>query len=69
MYCNNRVNLSEFIKCNEKELGIEHQVYYPALQELLKEYKTKEERMTRNFGCPIPEGYRTALRLMQQAEK
>ena len=45
MYGNNRVNLSEFIKCNEKELGIEHQVYYPALQELLKEYKTKEERI------------------------
>ena len=45
MYGNNRVKLSEFVKCNEKELGIEHQVYYPALQELLKEYKTKEERI------------------------
>lgn len=28
-----------------------------------------EERMKRNFGCPQPEGYRKALRLMKQAEK
>lgn len=28
-----------------------------------------EERMRRNFGCPSPEGYRKALRLMKQAEK
>ena len=28
-----------------------------------------EERMRRNFGCPLPEGYRKALRLMKQAEK
>ena len=28
-----------------------------------------EERMKRNFGCPSPEGYRKALRLMKQAEK
>lgn len=28
-----------------------------------------EERMKRNFGCPSPEGYRKALRLMRQAEK
>lgn len=27
------------------------------------------ERIERNFGCPKPEGYRKALRLMQQAEK
>ncbi|MFA7636573.1 MAG: acetyl-CoA carboxylase carboxyl transferase subunit alpha [Monoglobales bacterium] len=27
------------------------------------------ERMKRNFGCPSPEGYRKALRLMKQAEK
>ena len=26
-------------------------------------------RLARNFGCPKPEGYRKALRLMQQAEK
>lgn len=30
---------------------------------------TIEERMERNFGCPEPEGYRKALRLMKQAEK
>ncbi len=28
-----------------------------------------EERIKRNFGCPSPEGYRKALRLMEQAEK
>ena len=30
---------------------------------------TVEERMKRNFGCPTPEGYRKALRLMKEAEK
>lgn len=30
---------------------------------------TIEERIRRNFGCPSPEGYRKALRLMKQAEK
>ncbi len=30
---------------------------------------TTEERIMRNFGCPKPEGYRKAKRLMQQAEK
>lgn len=28
-----------------------------------------EDRMKRHFGCPEPEGYRKALRLMKQAEK
>lgn len=28
-----------------------------------------EDRMRRNFGCPSPEGYRKALRLMKEAEK
>lgn len=27
------------------------------------------ERIERNFGCPKPEGYRKAMRLMRQAEK
>ena len=45
VYGNNRVKLSEVIKCNEKELGIEHNVYYPVLAEILKEYKTKEDRI------------------------
>ncbi|MBQ5334823.1 MAG: acetyl-CoA carboxylase carboxyltransferase subunit alpha [Oscillospiraceae bacterium] len=30
---------------------------------------TIEERMKRHFGCPKPEGYRKALRLMKEAEK
>ncbi|MBR5552694.1 MAG: acetyl-CoA carboxylase carboxyltransferase subunit alpha [Clostridia bacterium] len=30
---------------------------------------TIEDRMKRHFGCPTPEGYRKALRLMKQAEK
>ena len=30
---------------------------------------TIQERMNRSFGCPKPEGYRKALRLMKQAEK
>ena len=28
-----------------------------------------QDRMKRHFGCPEPEGYRKALRLMKQAEK
>lgn len=28
-----------------------------------------DEKILRNFGCPHPEGYRKALRLMKQAEK
>lgn len=28
-----------------------------------------KERLTRNFGCPQPEGYRKSLRLMKQAAK
>lgn len=31
--------------------------------------KTMKECQTRNFGMPLPEGYRKALRLMKQAEK
>lgn len=30
---------------------------------------TLEDRMKRHFGCPTPEGYRKALRLMKEAEK
>ncbi|MBR4960355.1 MAG: acetyl-CoA carboxylase carboxyl transferase subunit alpha [Clostridia bacterium] len=35
----------------------------------MKRGDSLEERMKRNFGCPSPEGYRKALRLMKQAEK
>ncbi len=31
--------------------------------------KSFEECQERNFGMPLPEGYRKALRLMKQAEK
>ncbi|NLN55337.1 MAG: acetyl-CoA carboxylase carboxyl transferase subunit alpha [Clostridiales bacterium] len=31
--------------------------------------KSLDERIRKNFGCPKPEGYRKALRLMKQAEK
>lgn len=31
--------------------------------------KDLQSRLARNFGCPKPEGYRKALRLMKQAEK
>ncbi|MFA6860363.1 MAG: DNA-directed RNA polymerase subunit beta [Clostridia bacterium] len=41
---NNRVNLSAFFPCNEKELGILEQVYLPTLKQILKENKTKEKR-------------------------
>ena len=30
---------------------------------------TVQERIDRHFGCPTPEGYRKALRLMKEAEK
>ena len=45
IYGNNRVKLSEVLKCNERELGIKHDVYYPVLKELLKQGKTKEEKL------------------------
>jgi len=31
--------------------------------------KDTKDNIARNFGCPHPEGYRKALRLMQQADK
>ncbi|HET7627798.1 MAG TPA: acetyl-CoA carboxylase carboxyl transferase subunit alpha [Bacillales bacterium] len=31
--------------------------------------KDTKENLRRNFGCPHPEGYRKALRIMKQAEK
>ncbi len=45
MLGNARVKLSEIIKCNEKELGITSTVHYPTLMELIKDYKTKEEKL------------------------
>ena len=42
---NNRVKLSDVFPCDEKELGILEEVYYPVLAEILKDNKTKEKRM------------------------
>lgn len=42
---NNRVRLSAIFPCNEKELGIEEEVYYPVLAQILKDNKTKEKRI------------------------
>lgn len=42
---NNRVKLSAVLPCDEKELGILEDVYYPTLTQILKENKTKEKRL------------------------
>lgn len=42
---NNRVRLSAVFPCDEKELGILEEVYYPTLIQILKENKTKEKRL------------------------
>lgn len=45
MIGNNRVDLSAIFPCDEAELGVLEKAYYPLLQKILKENKTKEERM------------------------
>ena len=42
---NNRVTLSEVFPCNQEELGIFEDVYYPVLTQILAENKTKEKRI------------------------
>ncbi len=42
---NNTVDLDAFVKCNPKEIGINEKVYYPALQQILKEERSKERRI------------------------
>jgi DNA-directed RNA polymerase subunit beta len=42
---NARVKLSKVISCKEEELGITELVYYPTLQKILKENKTKQEKL------------------------
>ena len=42
---NNRVTLSEVFPCNQEELGIFEDVYYPVLMQILNENKTKEKRL------------------------
>ncbi len=41
---NNRVRLSQVFPCDEKELGVLEEVYYPVLTQILRENKTKEAR-------------------------
>ena len=45
MIGNNRVRVSDIVKCNEAELGISEMVHYPTLMELIKDLKTKEEKL------------------------
>lgn len=42
---------------------------YPVTFIGIERGRNLEERIRCNFGCPMPEGYRKALRLMKQAEK
>ena len=42
---NNRVDLTAYLDCDPKQFGISGLVYYPLLQEILKENKTKEEQL------------------------
>lgn len=49
--------------------GIGYLNHTPVTVIAMERGDTIEERMKRNFGCPEPEGYRKALRLMKEAEK
>ncbi len=42
---NNRVRLSNVFKVDEKELGITEEVYFPTLEQILRENKTKQARI------------------------
>ena len=42
---NGRVRLSNVFPCDERALGITEEVYYPTLNEILKNNKTKEKRL------------------------
>ena len=42
---NNRVTLSDIFPCNQEELGVNEDVYYPVLSQILKENKSKEKRI------------------------
>ncbi len=49
--------------------GIAYLDGYPVTVIGQQKGRTTKENITRNFGMPSPEGYRKALRLMQQADK
>lgn len=42
---NNRVTLSDIFPCNQEELGVNEDVYYPVISQILKDNKTKEKRI------------------------
>lgn len=42
---NNRVTLSKVLDCNQEELGIFEDVYYPVLKQILNENNSKEEAL------------------------
>ena len=52
------VDITNFVDCNPKELGVTELVYYPVLQQLLEEYKEKPEELAeaiqRNIHELIP---------------
>lgn len=39
------VDLTSFVDCNPKELGITELVYFPVLQQILQEYSDKPEEL------------------------
>lgn len=49
--------------------GIGYINHIPVTVIAMERGDTIEDRMKRHFGCPEPEGYRKALRLMKEAEK
>ena len=49
--------------------GVAYLDTLPATVIAIEKGHTARERLQRSFGAPNPEGYRKALRLMQQAEK
>ncbi len=49
--------------------GVGYLNHIPVTVIAMERGDTIEDRMKRHFGCPEPEGYRKALRLMKQAEK
>ena len=49
--------------------GIGYINHIPVTLIAMERGDTIEDRMKRHFGCPEPEGYRKALRLMKEAEK
>lgn len=49
--------------------GVAFLDHIPVTYLAIEKGQDTQSRLQRNFGCPKPEGYRKALRLMKQAEK